>query len=277
MNDLQKKELEILKYFIQICDELNLKYYLVCGSALGAVKYKGFIPWDDDVDVALLRPDYERFLEKAPEMLPEWIFVQNYRTEKEFPLLMTKLRDSRTTLIEEDFAQLPIHHGIFVDVFPLDGYPQDSRDIVQFEKKKKYLMRRQFVRMMGKRGKFGANIRTTGLWFLYRFFGYCKDTRKLLSKYEKFLASYPVCTSRVICNHGNWQGKLEYAEVEQYGEGIEAEFEGISVRIPERFDAYLRQKYGDYMQELPIEQQKSHHKNLIVDCGKSYKAYMKKV
>ena len=73
MNDLQKKELEILSCFVRVCEELGLTYYLVCGSALGAVKYKGFIPWDDDIDVGLFRSDYERSLfRKAVSALCRW-------------------------------------------------------------------------------------------------------------------------------------------------------------------------------------------------------------
>ena len=71
MNEVQKKAKDILKCFVDICNELEIKYYLVCGTALGAVKYEGFIPWDDDIDVGLLRPDYDRFLKEAPALLPK--------------------------------------------------------------------------------------------------------------------------------------------------------------------------------------------------------------
>ena len=100
MTELQKKEFEMLCLVVDICNQLDLEYYLVCGSALGAVKYNGFIPWDDDVDVALPRKDYELFLSKASSMLPSWCFIQNYRTDPKFPLLGTKLRNSKTTFIE---------------------------------------------------------------------------------------------------------------------------------------------------------------------------------
>ncbi len=77
MTELQRKEFELLSCLISICRTLGLRYYLVCGSALGAEKYKGFIPWDDDVDVALLREDYETLLRKAPGLLPDQMFLQN--------------------------------------------------------------------------------------------------------------------------------------------------------------------------------------------------------
>lgn len=274
MNELQKKEFEILKLFIDVCNKLNLTYYLVCGSALGAVKYGGFIPWDDDIDVALMRPDYETFLREAPALLPEWLFVQNYRTENEFPMLMTKLRDSKTTMIEKDFENVRMNHGVCIDVFPLDGYPTDKNEILKFEKRKKYFERRQFARLMGNRASL-LNLRTTGIWILYRLFGYCKDTSLLMSRYDAFLSSCSVNGSQLICNHGNWQGKLEYAPAEQYGIGTMASFEGLSVRIPADYDAYLRQKYGDYSKDPPKEKQVSHHSYKVIDVTRPYTEYIK--
>lgn len=137
MTPLQQKEFQLLKKFIDICDYLNLTYYLVCGSCLGAVKYQGFIPWDDDVDVALPRDDYEIFIEKASQYLEDNQFLQNYHTEPDFPIIFTKLRDSSTTFIEKTAANLDINHGIYIDIFPLDGYPKNKAKSLILEIKKK--------------------------------------------------------------------------------------------------------------------------------------------
>lgn len=94
MTPIQKKVFQILQIFTQICDQLQLKYFLVCGSALGAVKYGGFVPWDDDVDVALFRNDYERFCKEAPALLPEQLFLQNFQSDPAFPAIYSKLRNS---------------------------------------------------------------------------------------------------------------------------------------------------------------------------------------
>lgn len=275
MNELQKRELEILKCFVDVCDKLGLKYYLVCGSALGAVKYGGFIPWDDDVDVALVRDEYERFLKEAPAHLPDWMFLQNYRTDPEFPMLMTKLRDSRTTFIEEDYADIDMHHGIGIDVFPLDGYPRGTKEQKKFDKRILYFSRRQFVKFRNKRWRFLFNFRSTLVWILYKIFGYCKDTASVLKRYEAFIAQYPIKDSDYWCNHANWQRKKEYALKEQYGDGIMMKFEGLSVRVPAQYDAYLRQKYGDYLADLPLEKQISHHKLKVVDVRQPYEKYIK--
>lgn len=90
MNELQQAEFALLKAFDQVCAKLGLKYFLVCGSALGAAKYRGFIPWDDDIDVALYREDYEIFCAHAAALLPEHLFVQNDRTDPAFPAIYSK-------------------------------------------------------------------------------------------------------------------------------------------------------------------------------------------
>ena len=137
MTHLQEKEFKILEKFIQVCEELKLDYFLVCGSALGAVKYGGFIPWDDDIDVALFRDDYNRFINEAPILLPPNLFLQNCHSEEKFPTIYSKLRDSETTFIEKSAKFLPINHGIYIDVFPLDGYPKGKIERSVFEIKKK--------------------------------------------------------------------------------------------------------------------------------------------
>ena len=117
MTALQKIEFEMLKEFVRICDELNLRYYLVCGSALGAAKYGGFIPWDDDVDVALPRPDYDVFCQRAQDMLPKHLFLQNHKTDPNYPMIFSKIRHSGTTYVEKSLAKLNMNHGIYTDIF----------------------------------------------------------------------------------------------------------------------------------------------------------------
>lgn len=269
MNGVQCKARELLKCFVEICEKLDLRYYLVCGTALGAVKYEGFIPWDDDVDVGLPRPDYERFLREAPAYLPEHYFLQNYRTDPMFPQPYSKLRDSNTTFIETNKAHLPINHGIYIDIFPLDGYPKTPMEQKKLEWRKRWLSWQWGCALEGKR----SAVSTIHCTF-FRMIGCRKRTAKILERFDREMSAYPVEGSEVLCNHGNWQRKLEYADVRQYGNGAEAVFEGIKVRIPENYDAYLTQKYGDWRADLPEDQKKSHHFNLVTDPDRPYTHYM---
>lgn len=271
MNDIQNKARDLLKCFLDICNQLGIPYYLVCGTALGAVKYRGFIPWDDDVDVGLLRCDYERFLAEAPTYLPSHYFLQNYRTDSAFPQPYSKLRDSTTTFIETNKAHLPIHHGIYIDIFPLDGYPNDPFQQKKLEWRKR-LLTWQWSSALNVKRSLISTIHCT----FFRLLGCHKRTNRSLSRFEQLISSYPTSTSQIWCNHGNWQGKLEYAERSQYGNGVFTEFEGLRVRIPEKYDAYLTQKYGDWRADLPPEKKKSHHTHFVCDPHKPYTHYIAK-
>ena len=269
MNELQKKELELLSLFVDICTRLGLRYYLVCGSALGAVKYGGFIPWDDDIDVGMPREDYESFLAEAQKLLPKNIFLQNYRTDPAFPHVFSKLRNSDTTLIEENMAHLPINHGIYIDLFPIDGYPKSEREKKKLRYQKKFLGWLHYCALENK-----ESVKVTVRNKFFRMLGYHKKTHRALAKLDSIISSYPTGDSEIWCNHGNWQGELEYAPVWQYGEGAEAEFEGVAVIIPEKYDEYLTQKYGNWRADPPKDKQKSHHMIKLLDTKKPYTEYI---
>ena len=270
MTELQKRELVILKSFIRICEHLRLKYYLVCGSALGAMKYHGFIPWDDDIDVAMSRKDYLLFCEKAQSMLPENIFLQTYKTDNEFPCIYAKLRDSSTTFIEDGVKSLNINHGIYIDIFPLDGYPNLIKEQKKLNRKKAILkLKLSCAFSMNSNQSLKAKI---AILFL-RLLGYHKRTFFTAEKLEKIISKWPIESSNVWCNHGNWQKMLEYAPKEYYGSGLLVKFEDVFVYVPERYDDYLTQKYGDWRADLPEEKKISHHNVVVCDLNKSYKEY----
>ena len=271
MNDLQKTEFDILKTFVDICEKNKLRYYLVCGSALGAVKYSGFIPWDDDIDVALPRADYDRFCECASQFLPQHIFLQNFHTDPEFPHIFSKLRNSNTTFIEKGTSHLNINHGVYIDVFPIDGYPIKPHEQKIFEIRRKILSWKQYCALNDK-SKIRVRIRNA----IFRLLGYHKRTYKTLAKLERLYKSSNFESSELWCNFGNYQGKLEYASKDQYGNGIKKSFEGLTVIVPELFDEYLSRKFEDWRAELPKEQQYGHHYYSICDISKSYTYYQSK-
>ena len=270
MNALQEKSFDLLRQVLLICEKWDIPYYLVCGSALGAVKYQGFIPWDDDIDVGFLRPDYERFLEIASKELPQWCFLQNYRTERIFHHTFSKVRDSRTTFIEAGTKALPINHGIYVDIFPIDGYPNRKIKKVIFEFKHKILNWIRFSILVD-----STNPKVRKRNKILRALGINKFHRNAIAALERMYTSCPLESSECWCNYGNWQGKKEYAPKWHYGKGTWATFEGLRVRIPENYDAYLTQKYGDWRKDPPVDAQKTHHLSTVIDTTKSYIYYWK--
>ena len=273
MTELQKTELELLQQFLHVCEKLNLNYYLVCGSALGAAKYGGFIPWDDDIDVALPRKDYETFCKESPRQLPEWCFLQNYRSEPQYYLLGSKLRDSRTTYVEKMAEHLNINHGVFIDIFPLDGQWKTESEYRTFKRMRSEFEAARRVRLSYNRlspENIGM-LRTNWYWLLFRLCGYKSDTAAETAVFDKYISSFSIEDSDVWCNHANSTSPLEYAPKEQYGAGAWAKFEGLTVRIPEQYDAYLTQKYGDWRSDLPADEQHGHHYYVKCDLHRSYR------
>lgn len=265
MNELQKIEYGILQDTIRICDLLKLKYFLLCGTALGAVKYQGFIPWDDDIDIGLFREDYKKFLAEAPTLLKDYYFLQTYQTDKYYPNIFAKIRDNRTTFVEVSSKNIEMNHGVYIDIFPLDGYPMSQVLQKKLEIQKRVLNCFIFSPFEVKRSFFGR----CGT-YLIRFIGLHKKTGFFAKKLENAVSQYDIVSGNYICNHGNWQGRLDYSPKEHFGDGCWATFEGLMVRIPEKYDEYLTQKYGNWRAELPEEQKVGHHYADMIDLHTSY-------
>lgn len=271
MNDLQKVELELLKVFIDVCEKLKLNYFLVCGSCLGAARHGGFIPWDDDMDVGMYREDYNKFMEQAPALLPEGIFLQNYKTDPKFPYIFAKLRNSNTTYIEKSSAHLDINHGIYIDIFPLDGFVDDVAEQKIFNFRTKF-----YKSQLASAFKLPATIKGKLLMSTLRLFGCHLRSAKIAEKLETHISQYPIETSSVVCNHGTWYGSRDFISAEFYGKGTEILCEGMSVRVPEKYDEYLTALYGDWRTPPPPEKQKGHHYYEVCDTEKPYTHYINK-
>ena len=270
MTDLQECELRLLEIALRVIEENKFNYFLVCGSALGAAKYRGFIPWDDDIDIALPRKDYEKFIKIFNQYCFENVELQNYRFDSSVPFFYSKLRDCKTTYIEKTVVNIDMNHGIFIDIFPLDGYPANRIEALGFEIKKKCIWR--LISSVFKREQRWKNIILYPLRYIVQ-----KNLNKIISRYENLISKYHIEGSDFICNYGNSHLAIEYAPRWQYGIGMDAEFEGLQVRIPENYDAYLTQKYGDWRADLPENERIGHHYYTICDCNKSYKEYLNKM
>ena len=272
INKLHEVQLDLLKKFIKICCKLNLKYFLVGGSALGAVKYKGFVPWDDDLDVALPRGDYEKFLLEAEKYFEYPYFLQNYRTDPEFPFLFSKIRYSETAFVEESWKNLKINHGIYIDVFPLDGYPEGKAGQLALNAKIAWYK----TLLSFSRNKYRASLTARGRLeqLCYNTFGKHMSTAKIMKRYENTVKKYDPDKSGYLYNYGNKMHAVEKVPAEVYGNGTRAEFEELTVMIPKRYDDFLRQRFGDYTAELPEDKRVGSHIFSAVDTEKSYKLYI---
>lgn len=267
-------ELNILEAFINICDKLSLRYYMMGGTMLGTVRHQGFIPWDDDIDVGMVRRDYEIFKEKAQELLPEYYFLQNMDTDNEYPHNFMKIRDSRTTFVETSLSKLKINHGVFIDIFPLDYYPDSKlmRGIFDFRVKVMNLRMRNVVIIPDDARH--SPVQEAVLSIVSKITCLRYPNFKRMQKSREHLYKKENCGLYIGNFCGAW-GKKEIVPAEWYGEGCKAKFEGIEVMIPAEYDKWLTQVYGNYMKLPPENKRVTHHYTDIIDFDNPYTKYIK--
>ena len=264
--DIETLHAHILKIMLsvdRVCREHGIRYYCWAGTMLGAVRHKGFIPWDDDMDICMPRPDYDRFMARAHEWLPKPLEALSIETSATFPGSFGKIVDSSTTLIERGHSDYVA--GIYIDVFPIDGISPNK------------LMQRVAVARYKMLDKL--------LYFLHR------DPYK----HGRGPSSWPVLLIQKIFTHEWVRRQLRAANlaydyeksdfVLDYDDGFSGiirknilgtpqpvEFEGHEVMGVEHYDDYLRTKYGDYM-KMPSHDHQRQHNFFYLDYNLPYRQY----
>jgi lipopolysaccharide cholinephosphotransferase len=254
---LQAAELAVFKELQRLCEKHSLRYYLIGGSALGAVRHSGFIPWDDDIDVGMPRPDYEAFSVLCCSELNERFFWQTYRTERCHTAIYGKLRMNDTVYKESPTMHLPIHHGIKIDVFPVDGTPRHSRT--------RTLHRLAFKLCMM---KIGADLKLNRATKRQERVAKLLPRRIAIFILEKMSRWFAYDRSEVVVNAGGaWGYEKESAPRAWFAEGVRFRFEDTQAPLPTHWDKYLTRMYGDYMQFPPEEERLDRHPHLSIDFG----------
>ncbi len=265
MTELQQKLFEMLKFFHELCKKENLRYYLLGGTALGAARHQGFIPWDDDIDVGMPRADYEK-LKKISETNDKGKYCFEFPSkEKDFTYAYGKMYDTTTTLIEN--TRYKTKRGIFIDIFPLDGAGNNKQESLRnFKKIDKKANLLYTATLAWRNGRNPYKNIALSLMQLIPI-----NQAKLKLKIDKMASLIDYDSVEYIANFfGNWHEK-EIAEKQWFGAPTEYTFEGIKVFGPENMDAYLTALYGDWRTPPPIEKQISHHDYLFLDLNLPYK------
>ena len=251
LRSLQLTEVNILRLFAEICEKHNLRYYMVGGTMLGAIRHQGFIPWDEDMDVGMPRPDYEKFMAIVKDELPEGYDIRTFKQNADYKRAFSKLVNTRVTLTNESNVKKTLEYA-WLDIFPFDGMPANR--VMQLA----HFWRMTFWRFLYRASCFDemVNLNRPGrplyLRAIIKFlqithFGSRLDTRKLLYKLEKGLAKYPYDSSPYMVSFFGQYMTKEIVDKKLLGEGKKYPFENIMLNGPENYDAFLTQFYGDYM------------------------------
>lgn len=264
IRDLQLALLNMLVDIDQICRENKIQYSLACGTALGAVRHHGFIPWDDDMDIMFLRSDYERFLEIAPPLLKKKGYTLQKDFSKTWPMPFSKVRKDNTTFIENYEPKIKMHQGIFIDLFPIDNLSDNPFfAFCQWE-----FFHLLVAQGLHKRGYKTDSLKKKILMLLSPIF-----PQKLL----KNIVMLPkkINTKRVHSFFGSAViRKHNYFSRDLFSEFIPVSFEGFELSLIKGYDTYLKTLYNNYMELPPLEKRQSRIHAKVFDLEKSYLEYM---
>ncbi|MCC8070689.1 MAG: LicD family protein [Bacteroidales bacterium] len=260
---LQLKILAILKALDKVCQEHNLRYCLVGGTLLGAVRHRGFIPWDDDLDISMPRPDYEQLIAHANEWLPAPYELVCAENDPLYPLPFAKIQDASTTLIER--RHLHYLGGVYIDVFPYDAYPTNL--IARWWQCAQYAWLKQALYLVHrdpyKHGHGPSSWVPLLTRKLYSMQGIQSRIRRVLTRYDYGKAKYASSYT------DGWHGVLPKTITDVY---VPYTFEGETMMGIKDYDPYLRNMYGEYMTIPPVEKRVQHNFHYL-DLNTPYREY----
>ena len=268
LKKIQQEEIEILDEIVRICNKYNIDYFLVGGTCLGAIRHKGIIPWDDDIDIAMSREDYEKFIDIAIKEIDNKYFVQCIKTDPQYYLGFIKIRKNNTTFISEEESSTITnsHQGFFVDIFPLDY----TDNIDKLSLRINITLAKSLTETMTyKKGYKKFNelrhplIAALGLPFSIKKIQKIVNNlmQKQNHKEHKYIGSFA----------GAYHYKKDSFPIDKVFPASLVEFEGKKYKTFNDPIWYLEHLYGDYMKLPPIEKRFSHKPNKIsFDEGKNY-------
>lgn len=265
-------ELDMLKKIDEICKKYGITYFADSGTLIGVIRHKGFIPWDDDIDIVMLRDDYNKFLEVAKEELDYPYFLQTAYTDKGYCREHAQLRNSSTTGFILSDEKAMFNKGIFLDIFPLDELPDSNIKLkIQLLKMKVLwrILHSGTFHFKGNKYSFKHNIFHLFSKIIIKIFTF----QRLFSHYEKISSKYNNKGNKRISYIAYSRGKEKHIwEKEWFKEAIRMPFENIEINVPIGYDQRLKKEYGDYMK---ISKVPTTHGGVIFEPDIPYEEYFK--
>ena len=264
---IQEIELETLRVFKEICKKLNIEFFLYGGSLLGAVKYQGFVPWDDDLDLALLRDDYEKLIQQGKQYVPEGYELQHPKLNKKTPYPYIKFRRSGTTMVEYVNMNIKMNHGIYLDVYPIDHLPDDADQINHARQEMLKVVTQYQIRQGTTLPLMSKNLK----YFLHKMYRFSKKIVYKMIPRKRFIQKMDEIMTRYNDIDTHYQGNLFFPRPTNYFDGIHplisVSFEGMEMKIPQGYLLNLTNRYGD-INQLPPEEERVGHKPYCLSFGK---------
>ena len=267
LRDIQLRLIAMLQFFHEYCEDYHLRYYLIGGSMLGAVRHNGFIPWDDDIDVGMPRSDYDRLSALFSES-GKFVLETNHSTDENYFFPFSKLYDTSTTLIENKKHQLV--RGLYIDIFPLDGCGNTKRESVFWTKRIGWkLLLLKLLNSPDKKER--GFIKNLGIQIVRLLPAPIVNKNKLKRQIEKLCKKHSFDTSEYAgAIVGAW-GVREIMKRQWFGEPKLYTFESIQVYGVQMYDEYLYKLYGDWHKYPQEVKRVPHHDYILLDLNKPYR------
>lgn len=262
---VQMTQLEIAKEVKRVCEENNIKYFLTAGTLLGAVRHKGFIPWDDDLDIGMLVEDYNRFCEIAPQRLGDKYILQTMETDISYPLTLAKVRKKGTVYVENKANQAN-KPGIYVDIIPYKHVPE-SYEQAEAISKRAVNIQRVLLMKCGNRPwmeEDGIVWKKRIGYILYQIIALFVSKQKLISGYHALFEGYE--DSNRLAGDIVYSGN-SYGDKQWYEDVLQMQFEDTEFSVGIGYEKYLEAVYGDYMQLPPEDQRENRHQIVELSFG----------
>lgn len=264
---IHKIQLEMAKEVKRICDLYKIKYFLIAGSLLGAIRHEGFIPWDDDFDIGMLRKDYDKFILIAKTELSSEYYLQTWENDIGFALPFAKIRKNGTKYIEQNSAKIDGHKGIYIDIFPYDNVPKSTiamiiHNIITYILKRFILCKAGYELWLdgGKVKKIVYKL----IYFITKFIS-LDLLKKLL---EKQMRKYNNMNTDYIVTFGGSYGYYKESIKREWIESLTfKKFENEKFLCPKDYDSFLTHLYGNYMIPPPEDKKYNRHKIIEIDLG----------
>lgn len=257
LRKVQLLELKCLKELKRICELNNINYFLIGGTLIGAARHKGFIPWDDDIDIGMLREDYDKFLNLCKTQLnTEQFFLQNTETEKDCcDYEIARIRLNNTHFVQQHRKKLKLHDGIFIEIIPYDALPDTEKECKLY-----YLYFKSMKRILGIRKGYryqvSNNVIKKAAIYAAAFVSKIIPLKLLEKNMLQYHLKYNDQNSKYVFLLA---GAYNYRKERHLRETVQSyttlEFEGEKYPVPQNYDLFLSEQYGDYMTPPPPEKQ----------------------
>ena len=265
-------EIKLLTKLLEVCEKYNLKIWADAGTLIGAVREKGFIPWDDDIDMVMLRSDYDRLLKIAPSEFQEPFFFQNAYTDKFYPRGHSQLRYNGTAAVLPGEVHCTFNQSIFIDIFVYDVMPRRGRSfynaMLKAEKLRKLMLYKALNSISLRHPKSTLVYIYGSIYFFFHSFQEVfTQFQNCYAKFDEPMSDVCSCPCFNITQVFSIRRKLEW-----YSDTLYMPFEDIMIPVPIGYDEILKNEYGDYM--TPVKTP-TMHGSVIFDPGRSYVEVLK--